>query len=297
MDNMRNHSGKTLTIFIVLIVILLASSTSIGFFLYHKEQDLRCSAETDLDASRDTQTKLQTQLKDAQTRMAVLEDKNKEADGKINNLMDEAELNQGLHKALKAENASLKEALEAAKKEKDKLQTDVLNTDKRYKELQGLLKAEQDKSRELAKRAAQLQDAKEKDDARIKAMKADLMPYNERTPNQQVAGEVVPPSGTPGGTPRSADKGKVELDKIVVNPNDSTRGKILSVDKDAEFVVCSLGLKQGIKAGDMLSVYRGEEYLGDVKVSRVQQEMSAADIVPPFSSRRVRKNDIVVFRP
>ena len=27
------------------------------------------------------------------------------------------------------------------------------------------------------------------------------------------------------------------------------------------------------------------------------QEMSAADIIPPFSSRKVRKNDIVVFRP
>ena len=290
---MFSNTGKTLTIFVVLIVVLLASSTSIGFFLYHKEADLRRSAETDLSASTDAQTKLQTQLKEAQTRLTVLEDKNKEADGKINNLMDEAELNQGLHKALKTENASLKEALEAAKKEKEKVQSDLLDTDKRYKELQGLLKAEQDKSQELAKRVAQLEDAKERDDVKIQAMKADLLPYDQRPPEAQIAGEVVPPRGTP----RSGDKGKVELDKIVVNPNDGTRGKVLSVDKDAEFIVCNIGLKQGIKAGDMLSVYRGEEYLGDVKVSRVQQEMAAADIVPPFSSRKVRKNDIVVFRP
>ncbi|MBI3315079.1 MAG: hypothetical protein HYZ86_03995 [Candidatus Omnitrophica bacterium] len=290
---MRSNSGKTLTVFVILIIIVLVSSTSIGFFLYHKESDMRRSAESELDEGRATETKLQTQLKEAQKRLTVLEDKNKEADDKINNLMDEAELNKGLHNALKTENASLKEALEAAKKEKEKITADLQDTDKKYQEAVGLLKAQQDKMQALTKRVAELEDAKQKSDAKIAAMKADLMPYNDRPPDQQIAGEVVPPAG---GTPH-ADKNKIELDKIVVNPNDGARGKILSVDKDAEFVVCSLGLKQGIKTEDVLSVYRGEEYLGDVKVSRVQQDMCAADIVPPFSSRKVRKNDIVVFRP
>jgi len=293
---MRDHSGKTLTIFVILIIIVLASSTSIGFFLYHKEADMRNSAESERDEGRTTETKLQTQLKEAQKRLIVLEDKNKEADNKINNLMDEAELNKGLHNALKTENASLKEALDTAKKEKEKIFADFQDADKRYQEAAGLLKAQQDKTQALTKRVAELEDVRQKSDAKIAAMKADLMPYNDRTPDRQIAGEVVPPiGGTPGGTPGMA-KDKVELDKIVVNPN-GVRGKILSVDKDAEFVVCSLGLKQGVKAQDLLSVYRGEEYLGDVKVSRVQQDMCAADIVPPFSSRKVRKNDIVVFRP
>ncbi len=289
---MHNNTGKTLTIFVILIIIVLASSTSIGFFLYHKESDMRRSAQSELDEGRATETKLQTQLKEAQKRLTVLEDKNKEADDKINNLMDEAELNKGLHNALKTENASLKEALETAKKEKEKITADLQGTDKKYQEAAGLLKAQQDKTQVLTKRVAELEDAKQKSDAKIAAMKAELMPYNDRTPDQQIVGEVV----APGAAARTG-KNKVELDKIVVNPNDGVRGKILSVDKDAEFVVCSLGLKQGIKAEDVLSVYRGEEYLGDVKVSRVQQDMSAADIVPPFSSRKVRKNDIVVFRP
>jgi hypothetical protein len=46
-----------------------------------------------------------------------------------------------------------------------------------------------------------------------------------------------------------------------------------------------------------MSVYRGDEYLGDVRVSRVQEELSAADLIPPFSSRKVRKNDSVVLNP
>ena len=49
---MFNKAGKTLTIFIVLIIILLVSSTSIGFYLYHIEEHLHKNVETDLDASR-----------------------------------------------------------------------------------------------------------------------------------------------------------------------------------------------------------------------------------------------------
>ncbi len=84
-------------------------------------------------------------------------------------------------------------------------------------------------------------------------------------------------------------KDKVELDKIVVNPQNGTKGHILSVDTDAEFVVFNLGLKQGVKPDDVLSVYRGDEYLGDIKATRVQDEMSAADIIPPLSSREIPK--------
>jgi hypothetical protein len=87
--------------------------------------------------------------------------------------------------------------------------------------------------------------------------------------------------------PGRSGKDKVELDKIVVNPQDGTKGHILSVDTDAEFVVFNLGLKQGVKPDDMLSVYRGDEYLGDIKATRVQDEMSAADIIPPLSSREI----------
>ena len=126
-------------------------------------------------------------------------------------------------------------------------------------------------------------------ESKVNEMKADMKPYDQRTPQEQVAGEVVPPG-------RSGHD-KVELDKIVVNPQEGTKGHVLSVDTDAEFLVFNLGLKQGVKPDDMLSVYRGEEYLGDVKATRVQDEMSAADIIPPLSSREVRKNDTVVLKP
>ena len=110
---------------------------------------------------------------------------------------------------------------------------------------------------------------------------------------------------------------RVELEQIVVNPaigleeeKNTTEeetfipissgripeGRILTVDIETEFVVVNLGKKDGIVEDMFMSVYRGPHYLGDIKVTRVQPEMSAADIIPPFSSQMVRKNDQVVAK-
>ena len=62
--------------------------------------------------SRADGLKLQAQLKDVQGQLALAQDKNKEADQKINNLLDEKYLNEGLRTALKKENAGLKEQME-----------------------------------------------------------------------------------------------------------------------------------------------------------------------------------------
>ncbi len=284
---MLNRAGKTLTIFIVVILVLLSSATSIGFFLYNKELQLRTAAEGERDVSRESEAKLQGELKEIKKQILILQDKNKEADGKINNLLDEVELNEGLRNELKKENAALREQVDGFNRVKDRMKADADDLSAKLQDYQALLKAEQDKSKDLQGRLNALQEVKAGMESTINEMKSDMQPLSLRSPESQVGTEVVPGAG---------NKNKVELDRIVVSPQDGVRGRVLSVDKEAEFLVCNLGHKQGVNAGDMLSVYRGEEYLGDIKATRVQEEMSAADIVPPFSSRKVRKNDIVVLK-
>ena len=288
MKNMTNQSGKALTVFIVVVMVLLVSSTSIGFFLYNKELQLRQSAEGERDTSRESEAKLQAELKEVKKQIVLLQDRNKEADEKINNLLDEMELNKGLRDELKKENAALKEQLDGFNKVKEKIKSDLDDSNAKLKEYQGLLRSEQDRASKLQGRITELETLKSTMEAKISEMKADLKPYNQRSPQDQIASEIVPPSGL--------SRDKVELDKIVVSPQEGVRGHILSIDKDTEFVICNLGFKQGVKSGDTLGIYRGEEYLGDVKVTRVQEEMSAADLIPPFSSRKVRKNDTVVLK-
>jgi seryl-tRNA synthetase len=88
----------------------------------------------------------------------------------------------------------------------------------------------------------------------------------------------------------------VDLEPIVINTGEDSRGSVISVDKEADFLIVSLGDKHGIKKGMLLSIYREEKYLGDVEVSRVLPEMSAADVVPPLRSEKVRKDDSVVVK-
>lgn len=273
---MRNQIGKTLTIFVVLVTILLISSTAIGFFMYQKETQLRKDVEAQFQEAVLQQKKLADELAATKSQMALLEDKNKEADKKINSLMDEIELNSGLHTAIKKENASLKESLETAKKDKETIRAELDHAAKRLQENQEMLKAEQRKIQDLLIKVKEAEDAKLQAEAAVPLPVA-VEPVFER--------ELVSPV-----------KNKMELGKIIVADEAEGKARILSIDATSEFVICSIGIQQGVTAGDVLAVYRGDRYLGDVKVSRAQDQMSAADFVPPLSSRKVRKNDIVVLK-
>ncbi len=280
---MFNKSGKTVTIFVVLIIILLLSSTSIGFYLYHLEQRLHKSVQVELDTSRAEATKLQAQLKDVQGQLALVEDKNKEADQKINSLLDEQDLNEGLRTALKKENADLKLQMAELDQSKRKLHTDLDDAQAKLEQYQQLLKSSEVKSKELETRLATLAESNKTLEAKINDLNTTLASKKEATPPQVVT--------------LATGSNKVELDKIVVNSHDGTQGHVLSVDTDADFVIFSLGLKQGIKPDNLLSVFRGSEYLGDIKATRVQDEISAADIVPPLTSKDIQKNDTVALKP
>ncbi|MBF0489716.1 MAG: hypothetical protein HQL15_03745 [Candidatus Omnitrophica bacterium] len=267
---MQTKNGKTLTIFVVLITILLVSSTAIGFFMYQKESQMRKDLEVQLQQNIEVQKKLTEDLKDTKGQVSLLQDKNKEADKKINSLMDEMELNEGLRNALKKENGTLKESLDVAKKEKDTIRADLDAAAKKLQETQALLKVEQDKVKDMIEQVKKQVEA---------AAVSPVQPVSTVTP------EIV-----------ADTKNKMELGKIVVGEPNDGKGRVLSVDKESEFIICNLGAKQALKVGDILSVYRADQYLGDVKISRVQEEMSAADFIPPLSSPKVHKNDIVIIK-
>jgi hypothetical protein len=283
---MINKFGKTLTIFVILTIILLLSSTSIGFYLYHLEQHLHKSVQMQLDSSRADGLKLQAQLKDIQAQLALSQDKNKEADQKINNLLDEQDLNEGLRVALKKENTELKSQIAQVDIAKNKLKADLDDADAKLSQYQELLKNSEDKSKELESHIANLVEANKRLAETNKGMDAKINELKASLSSKSATSQAVLPG-----------KDKVELDKIVVNAQNGTQGHILSVDTDAEFVIFNLGLKQGIKPDNLFSVLRGNNYLGDIKATRVQDEMSAADIVPPLTAKDIQKNDTVVLKP
>lgn len=85
----------------------------------------------------------------------------------------------------------------------------------------------------------------------------------------------------------------IELEKIVIKPGSAITGKIIMVNKEYAFVVLNLGSLHNIKVGDILSVYRNEEFIGKVKIERTEERMSAASILPDWQNIEFKENDAV----
>ena len=125
MNTRRNSSGKVLVIFLVIFVILSLSLAGLAMFFLSKEKERRISTETALQQSVTNAAKLETKLQDAIKQGFLLQEKNKEADEKINGLLDELELQEGIREELKKENQALKEEFEKEAKARTELQQKV----------------------------------------------------------------------------------------------------------------------------------------------------------------------------
>ncbi len=297
----KNSSGKVLVIFLVIFVILSLSLAGLAMFFLSKEKEKRISTETALQESVANAAKLEVKLQDAIKQGFLLQEKNKEADEKINGLLDELELQEGIREELKKENTALKEKFEKESRAKAELQEKIdsnASAAQRLPELEAQLQSEQGARQELEQKLSAAE-------ARAKTFEDALNKMQQQGIESPVPTEAVPavPETKEQETPAavepesSGNGGQVELEKIVVAPAKATpEGRIVMVDGETEFVIVNLGANHGVKEEQVLSVSRGKDQLGEIRVTRVQPEMSAADFIPPLTSRQVRKDDSVVIK-
>ncbi len=304
----KNSSGKVLVIFLVIFVILSLSLAGLAMFFLSKEKEKRISTESALQQSVASATKLEAKLQDAIKQGFLLQEKNKEADEKINGLLDELELQEGIREELKKENQALKEKFEKEVKARTELQEKIaINAEavQRLPELEAQLQTEQGARQELEQKLSAAEErAKTLEEALNKMQQQGVespapVPVEEAAPEAEEPQQEEPqPQEAPAVEEQDSErKEEVELEKIVVAPvKAAPEGRVVMVDTETEFVIVNLGANHGIKEEQVLAVSRGEDQLGEIKVTRVQPEMSAADFIPPLTSRQVRKDDSVVIK-
>jgi len=106
----------------------------------------------------------------------------------------------------------------------------------------------------------------------------------------------------------------VELGTIVVNPEPALQGSMLDsmegstalasstglegnvlvVNKDYNFVVLNLGRKDNVAIGTVFYVYHNDKYIGDVKVEKVHDAMSACGFFTEDIKYKIVEGDKVV---
>ena len=87
---------------------------------------------------------------------------------------------------------------------------------------------------------------------------------------------------------------EIELGKIVVASEEIPKGEILSVNKKYNFVVINLGEKDAIKLGQIFSIYRKKRFIGNIKIVKLQDELSVADLSADTKINSICKGDKVI---
>ncbi|MFC1645963.1 hypothetical protein ACFL2Y_02160, partial [Candidatus Omnitrophota bacterium] len=90
----------------------------------------------------------------------------------------------------------------------------------------------------------------------------------------------------------------VELSPIVVVGRQDTgksalTGRILSVNKENDFVVIDLSQNSGVNVNDRFNVYRNNKFIASIVVIQMRKDISAADIVETAVGRDIKVGDIV----
>ncbi len=310
-----NSAGRVLIIFLLIISILLLSTTALFIFFFQKEIEKRKSVEVNLSESMERITDLEEELSKLKKQNTLLENKNKEADDRINSLLDELDLQEGLRDELKSEILSLKKEMDKQGKVKEQLDEKLASTVKGFEKkiisLESNLKSAVQEKESCAQQVKQLQEENNQLQNKIDELKKKLKEANTRVAriSKQISASSTDMANLKkdikeaNRQSKAIDIGVRGLKKQSGPENGEEKnvkhirdGRIINVDRVAEFVVIDLGKKDGIKEGTVLAVYRDNNYLGDIKVTRLQLEMAAADLVPPFSIRKIRKNDKVVVK-
>jgi chromosome segregation ATPase len=185
---------------------------------------------------------------------------------------------------------NLENSLSSLKNENTLLKKQLSNLGSQKTELENRLAGMDDKAKGLQKEKTELENKLNVMDSLVKENISQIGSLKKRLEAAARKEEVI--VATEGA------KEAVELPPIIVRPKTEAKietvtersaplsftstdltGKVLSVNKDSNFIIVDLGEESGIRAGDSFRVYRdNNQEIATVEVIQVRQNISACDI-------------------
>ena len=279
-----NSRGKILLpILIVLIVIFIAAAAFI-FNLYQKEYAQNVKLQGQLVELENRQKQTAAQLEESKKNAADLEMQLQEAKSRIDALANELTAEKSAH-------ADTSQRLE-------QLQGDLMNQKSLREDLETRLNQIQEESKQIKEEVKIMQQQKTALEEKIKNLEEGVanvelgkVVVNPDAPAALAAGPgnqppaLVPPEPAPANV-KPAKQGPSLVAK-------GQEGKVLIVNKEFNFVVINLGSKDKVSLGDEFQVSRAGKPIGDIKVEKVHEFMSAAGFNESLRDA-IRENDKVI---
>jgi predicted RNase H-like nuclease (RuvC/YqgF family) len=284
---------------VVLTVALVAGLILAGavYYFYHQEHVKNIS--------------LQEQIEDLNTKQRIIENKLDESKKKITGLQEELTAAKAQIDSLSAQLQEEKGAREQANKQLDQLKADL--------ELQKDLRMDlETKLSKVQVEARATKDALDRTEKQKKELESKLNDLEAKNQNVELGKIVV--NTESGKAAKQPDKKKEKggflffkkkpadpaltkaptssaVQQAVVQPGlPVLEGKVAVVNNEYSFAVISLGTREGVKTGDIFSVYHNGKYVGDVKAEKVHDSLTAANFADPALKDKIAEGDKVTLR-
>lgn len=92
------------------------------------------------------------------------------------------------------------------------------------------------------------------------------------------------------------NKQGIELERIVVKAEGELEGKVLVVNREYNFIVVDIGIRDDVQLGDILTIFRNGRYIGEANVEKLYDTMAAATIAREVQPNSIMVSDNVVVR-
>ena len=170
--------------------------------------------------------------------------------------------------------------------EREQLAQTLAGEQRRAEELTTKLAARDQEVREVVTRLAQEEYIVQQLQGRVATMQQHL---------DQLQGELAVNFQDRAETSASPD-GMVHLEKVVVSQPKAGKvglqGRVVSVHPQWRFVVVDLGWDT-VTIGDVISIYRDNQLMAKARIERVQEQVSAATLLPEWTKSEIKINDLV----
>jgi len=265
---MGQNKGKSVIFLIILLIIFLALG-GFAFYLLQQEKARSLALNEELEVERTKLKAAQAELEDSKNKTARLQTNLNEAQLRINTLMNDLEK----EKAARQEALVQISQLNASLEEHNTLK---VNLEKKLSDSEETMKAMEERVKEMEGRLKELEEKKT-------ALENKVRIFEEKYGNVELGKIVVSPEAAASSATTSAAVAKLE-------------GKVLVVNKDYNFVVINLGSKDGIVIGNVFSVYHNNKNVGDIRIEKVHDSMSAAGFMTMELRDKIVEGDKVELK-
>jgi len=287
-----SEKGKSAVIILVVLLILSLSAAGGAYFLFQQEHKRNLILQDDLEEIKTRQKISESRLEEAKLMLAALDGRLKDTRGEIKALAEMLEVEQGKKGEAMAQVEILRVDLDEQRRLRIQLEDDLTYTQETLTDTQGQL---DDLGSQKSELEAQINDLKARStnlEDKMEGVELGKIVVNR----DKMASKEKSGGWWPWGR-KKEEPAKVEEPQPQTNvPAGQMQGEILIVNRDYNFVVMNLGLKDGVAVGDLFSLYHDNKYIGDVKISKIHDSMAAADFLSDEAKNLAAEGDKVITK-